>query len=246
MRPVTFAELRSTAKSADLAVTRPDEGNLILVKPPEGQRPPRTRLAPEARRDQILDAAARTVLRDGVGAVGVAQLAQDVGISKALAYSYFRSRDDLLAALLQREQRDLRDRGMRAAMQAKSFTGLIRRTTRLWLEQSRDRGALVEALLADPSVDRLMASENRAERESTVRFLVRAVRRRYGLALETSIAAVRLLMPVTGEAGKAVAEGLLTVDEAEELCVRLITGALSKLSTSRPGPHRGQTRRGVR
>jgi AcrR family transcriptional regulator len=207
-------------------------------QPPENQRPLRTRLAPETRRNQILDAAARTVLRDGPGAVGLEQLARDVGVSKALAYSYFRSRDDLLAALLQREQQDLRERGMRVALQAKSFTGLIRKTTRLWLEQSRDRGALVEALLADPSVARLMAAENRAERESTVRFLVRAVRRRYGLPLETAIAAVRLLMPVTGEAGKAVSEGMLTVNEAEDLCVRLIAGALSRLSANRAPPHR--------
>ena len=198
--------------------------------PLAGRRPRRTRLPPEARRDQILDAAAKAVLRDGPGAVALEPLARDVGISKALAYSYFSSRDDLLAALLQREQRDLRERGMRAALQAKSFAGLIRNTTRLWLEQSRDRGALVEALLADPSVDRLMAAENRAEREATVRFLVRAVRRRYGLSLKTSIAAVRLLMPVTGEAGKAVSQGALTVDEAEDLCVRLITGGLAKLA----------------
>lgn len=77
-----------------------------------------------------------------------------------------------------------------------------------------------------------MAAENRAERDSTVRFLVRAVRRRYGLSLETSIAAVRLLMPVMGEAGKAVSEGVLTVDEAEDMCLRLITGGLARLAAS--------------
>jgi AcrR family transcriptional regulator len=201
----------------------------VDVTPAKASRQ-RTRLAPAARRDQILDAAARAVLRDGPGSVGLEQLARDVGISKALAYSYFRSRDDLLAALLQREQRDLRQRGMRAALQAKTFVALMRRTTRLYLEQSRDRGALIEALLADPSVARLMAAENRAERDSTVRLLVRAVRRRYDLPLDTAIAAVRLLMPVTGEAGKAVSEGALSVDEAEDLCVKLITGALSRLS----------------
>jgi AcrR family transcriptional regulator len=195
---------------------------------------PRTRLAPEARRNQILDAAARTVLRDGPTAVGLEQLARDIGISKALAYSYFGSRDDLLAAMLQREQRDLQERGMRAALQAKSFLEMLRQTTRIYLEHSRDRGALVEALLADPSVARLMAADNRAERDSTVRFLVRAVRRRYGLSLEKSIAAVRLLMPVTGEAGRAVSEGTLTVDEAEDICVRLITGGLTRLAAVPP------------
>ena len=204
-------------------------------KPPsEGPKSARTRLTPEARRDQILDASAKTVVRDGPAAIGLEQLARDLGISKALVYSYFRSRDDLLASLLRREQQDLLERGMRAALQAKSFIALIRQTTRLFLEQSRDRGALVEALLADPSVARLMEADTLAERDGVVRFFVRAARRRYGLSLPKAIAAVRLLMPVTGEAGRAVAEGALTVDEAEDLCVRLITGGMARLAARRP------------
>jgi AcrR family transcriptional regulator len=219
-------------------VLRFTEGDIAPLAPnsdhdgPAG-RPARTRLAPGARRDQLLDAAARTVLGDGLHAVRLEQLARDVCVSKALAYSYFSSRDELLAALLQREQSDLRERGMRAALQARSFGAMLRQTTRLYLEQSRDRGALIEALLADPSLARLMAADNRAERDSTVRFLVRAVRRRYKLPLAAAIAAVRLLMPVTGEAGRAVSEGALTVDEAEDLCVALITGALTRLAASR-------------
>jgi AcrR family transcriptional regulator len=71
----------------------------------ESGKSPRARLEPEARRDQILDAAARTVLSDGVTAVGLEQLARDVGISKALAYTYFRNRYDLLAAMAGRRKR---------------------------------------------------------------------------------------------------------------------------------------------
>jgi len=207
---------------------------LLGVTPADSNRTAaRTRLPPEARRDQILDAAARTALRDGLTAVRLERLAKDVGVSKALAYSYFSSRDELLAALLRREQQDLRERGMRVALRARSFSAMLRQTTRLYLEQSRDRGALIEALLADPSVDRLMAADNRIERDRTVRFLVRAVRRRYGLSLETAIAAVRLLMPVTGEAGKAVSEGAMSVDDAEDICVRMIKGALAQLSPAK-------------
>lgn len=200
----------------------------------------RTRLSPDLRRSQILDAAAQVAIGDGPSAVSLERLAKELGISKALAYSYFRSRDELLAALLHREQLDLRDRGMRAALEAKSFDELIRRTTRLYLEQSRDRGALIEALLADPSVARLMAPANRVERDRTVRFFVRAARRRYRLDLATAIAVVRLLMPVTGEAGKAVSEGALDIDEAERLCVDLITGGMERLSARRRRTPRGR------
>ena len=137
----------------------------------------RTRLSAEARREQILDEAARLTLEEGLYAVSMERLAREVGISKGLVYNYFPDRDALLAALLHRAQTELRDRGMATAMQAQTYAELIRQTTRLYLEQTRDRGALIAALLADPSVARLMEEENRADRERTFRFFVRATRR---------------------------------------------------------------------
>lgn len=196
-------------------------------------RPKRTRLSPAARRDQILDEAARLLLDEGLSAVSMERLARDVGISKALVYNYFPSRDALLAALLRREQAELRDRGMASALQAASFADLIRQTTRLYLEQTRDRGALINALLSDPSVARLMAEDNRADRDRTFRFFVRATRREFDLPLPLAIAAVDMVSAVTDQAGKLVAEGQVDVEPATEMCVELITGGLARLNADR-------------
>ena len=192
--------------------------------------PKRTRLAPEVRRSQILDEAARLVIEVGLSAVSMETVGRICGISKALVYNYFSSRDQLLAALLQREQNELRDRGMRSALQAKSFADLIRQTTRLYLEQTRERGALIQALLSDPSVARLMEEENRNERDRTIRYFVREGRREYGLTLPIAIAVVDMLMAVTDQAGKQTSGGSLDIDTAEEMCVALITGGLERLS----------------
>ena len=189
----------------------------------------RTRLSPEARREQILDEAARLTLEAGLYAVSMERLARDVGISKGLVYNYFPTRDALLAALLHREQTELRDRGMATALQAASYAELIRQTTRLYLEQTRDRGALITALLSDPSVARLMEADSRVDRERTVRFFVRATRREFDLSLEMAIAAVGMLMAVTEQAGRLVAQGQADVDAATEMCVELITGGKSLL-----------------
>ncbi len=194
----------------------------------------RTRLAPEARRDQILDVAARLILDEGLYAVSMERLARDVGISKGLVYNYFATRDALLTALLSREQAELRDRGMASALQAQTYVDLIRQTTRLYLEQTRDRGGLVAALLSDPSVAKLMQEEGRAERDRTIRYFVRATRRAYDLPLPLAIAAVELLSAVTDRAGKLVADGLMDVDSATELCVELITGGLAGVNRDRP------------
>jgi TetR/AcrR family transcriptional regulator, fatty acid biosynthesis regulator len=189
----------------------------------------RTRLSPEARREQILDEASRLVLEEGLHAVSMERLARDVGISKGLVYNYFPTRDALLAELLRREQTELRDRGMAEALSAATYEDLIRQTTRLYLEQTRDRGALIASLLSDPSVARLMEDDNRAAQEATFRYCVRATRREFALPLPLAIAAVDVLMSLTGRAGRLVADGQMEVGPATELCVQLILGALGGL-----------------
>lgn len=190
----------------------------------------RTRLTPEVRRGQILDEAAQLILAEGLYAVSMERLAREVGISKGLVYNYFPTRDALLTALLNREQAELRDRGMASALQAESFEDLIRQTTRLYLEQTRDRGALIAALLSDPSVALLMEADNRADRERTVRYFVKAARREYGLPLPVAINAVDMVSAVTDRAGRLVADSQLDVETATEMCVSLITGGLARLS----------------
>ena len=192
----------------------------------------RTRLTPEVRREQILDEAAHLILAEGLYAVSMERLARDVGISKGLVYNYFPTRDALLTALLNREQAELRDRGMASALQAESFDDLIRQTTRLYLEQTRDRGALIAALLSDPSVALLMEAENRADRERTVRYFVRAARREYGLPLQMAIAGIEMVSAGTDQAGRLVADGQLDVETATGMCVALITGGLANLQRS--------------
>lgn len=190
----------------------------------------RTRLTPAARRDQILDVAARLIVEEGLQAATMEQLARSAGISKALVYNYFATRDVLLGALLQREQAELGARGMGAALQAQSFPELIARTTRLYLEHVRDRGPLIAALLGDPATAALMEAESRVSRDQTVRYFVRATRRAYGLPLPRAIAAVDLLMAVTDRAGRLVAQGDLDLPTAVDMCLKIALGGLEQLA----------------
>jgi AcrR family transcriptional regulator len=190
----------------------------------------RERLAPETRRTQILDRAARMVLEEGLSVVSMERLGRECGISKGLVYNYFPSRDHLLAALLRREQEELRDRGMAAALQAASFPELIRQTTRLYLEHTAERGVLTQALLADPSVALLLAESDRTDRERTFRFFVKQTRKTYDLPLPVAIGAVEMLMAVTDRAGRLMSDGVLELGAAEEMAVQLILGGLDRLS----------------
>ena len=192
----------------------------------------RTRLAPEVRRSQILDEAARLILEEGLSAVSMERLGRESAVSKALVYNYFPSREVLLGALLQREQSDLDSRGAKMALEAQSYEELIRQTTRVYLEHTKARGALIQALVADPSVVRLMAADTAAAQERTIRYFVRETRREYGLSLPVAISAMGLFMSLTDRAGKQVAEGSMDIDTAETMVVQIITGGLRKLADS--------------
>lgn len=197
----------------------------------------RTRLTPQARKTEILDAAAGLVLREGVSALAMERLARDCGVSKGLVHTYFATRDVLLGALLHREQADLRERGLAGALEAVSFEELIRQTTRIYLEQVRDRGALISALIADPSVARLMEEDSQRDRERTLRYFAKAVQREFGLGEAAARAVVDGFLDFTGGVGRHVATGALEVSEATEMCGRLIVGGLESLAQAR-GPAR--------
>ena len=62
----------------------------------------RDRKSPEVRRAEILDAAERLLVRRGIDAVSIADIAQEAGAAKGLLYHYFESKDDLIAVLRER------------------------------------------------------------------------------------------------------------------------------------------------
>jgi AcrR family transcriptional regulator len=63
------------------------------------ERPPRRRESPEVRREQILDAAERALLDQGLAATTMADVAATAGVAKGTVYLYYESKAELLAAL---------------------------------------------------------------------------------------------------------------------------------------------------
>jgi AcrR family transcriptional regulator len=64
-------------------------------------RRPRTKPA-ETRRDELMNAAERLFLSDGVGATTIEQITSRAGVAKGTFYLYFSSKEDVLAALADR------------------------------------------------------------------------------------------------------------------------------------------------
>jgi AcrR family transcriptional regulator len=56
-------------------------------------------------RERLIDSATRRFYRDGFRNVGVDQVMDDVGISKTAFYKHFRSKDELMLAVLEKQNR---------------------------------------------------------------------------------------------------------------------------------------------
>ena len=66
----------------------------------------RTRLSPEARKNQLLDVSKAMILELGLQGFSMEALARSAGVSSPLVYTYFDSRLDALPCLLAREYKD--------------------------------------------------------------------------------------------------------------------------------------------
>ena len=115
-------------------------------------------LGPERRRPQVLDAALQLATGRGVRGVSMEAVAQQLGVTKPVVYACYASREELLTALLAREEQKLFDGVMAAlpqrldhtnpqAMVIHGFQALLKA-----VERHADSWQLVFAADPDPAV----------------------------------------------------------------------------------------------
>ena len=75
------------------------------TKPATRRRPYAPRMAPEARREQLLDAALRVIARRGYSGVSIDAIAREAGVTRPVVYGVFDGLETLLYALLDRQEK---------------------------------------------------------------------------------------------------------------------------------------------
>ena len=116
-------------------------------------KPKRVRLAPEARRAQLLDAAAALINREGSAACSMERVAREAKASTSLVYVYFADRTELLTALLEREFAYLMTEAPRIVEAASSLPDRIIDGFRFYLDAMEERGPIFHLLVGEPSID---------------------------------------------------------------------------------------------
>ena len=69
------------------------------------RRPYAPRMAPEARREQLLDAALQVIQRDGYAGVSIDAIAREANVTRPVVYGVFDNLQGLLYALLDRQEK---------------------------------------------------------------------------------------------------------------------------------------------
>jgi AcrR family transcriptional regulator len=151
-------------------------------------------MSPEARRRQILDAAVDLILSSGHSGCTLEQVAAAAGVSKPLIYKYFPRRDDLMAAMLERELAELHGRGFEAIPADAPLERVIRATVERALRYYHEHGPILRLLATDPAVADMSRRANRSSWADTYRYFVRRSVEHYRVPEDVAMIAVTMVI----------------------------------------------------
>ncbi len=132
-----------------------------MAPAPSTTAPPRVRLTREARREQILDAAAELLVERGSASVTMERVAEWAGVSKALPYAHFDNSDEVLVALYHRVVGELGTRVVVALEGCGPSDDRITVVVRTYLDTVAELGPILGAVTAPGSPSSELADGDR-------------------------------------------------------------------------------------
>lgn len=195
----------------------------------------RRRLTRDERRDHLLDVAAALVTEAGFEAVTMEGVAGRAGVSKGLGYAYFTNRDELLAALFDREMGTMDAAVARAEAATSavggSFEDRLRSIITAGLDVVAKRGVLIGALLRGKAPDGPLELKRHARQAVIEHYLTELVVTEYGLSERAAETAVGILLGGYAAALDQWVHGRATREEITDTFVHLAAGGLRRLSS---------------
>ncbi|MDT5057056.1 MAG: hypothetical protein QOF66_5422 [Mycobacterium sp.] len=213
----------------------------------------RIRLAPELRREQLLDLGAELFAAEPYERVHIDRVAEIAGVSRGLLYHYFPTKGAFFAALVERTVENLR--AATAPDPALSPLDQLRHGIDAYLAHCRANSHAAHAVhrsaaSADPDVVAIIERDNRVQEE---RILGALEHRRTPHPLLVIAVRAWLLFLRTAWL-EWIDRPEVPRDEIREVCVAALVGALGGLpkkaqpalldSLAEPGPIRNETVRG--
>ncbi|XOV82693.1 MAG: TetR/AcrR family transcriptional regulator [bacterium] len=184
----------------------------------------RTRMAPQARAQAILEAAREIVLREGLSHTTMERIAAAANVSKGLIYAYFPNLTSLLREVYARESRALGRQHMAVLEQPLTFEEMARATARINRSSARDKQLLISRLSADPNVVEALDEVRNEDRQHVLDVLVEQVTANY--AIDSNIARKAVMLALGYAQDDAQAQ---TDEQMDDIWGAMMSGAMQEL-----------------
>lgn len=187
---------------------------------------PRTRLNPDARREQLMDAAAGIAREGGLSDVSIRTVAHAAGISEAQVHNCFGGRTDLLIALARREIAAISARRGVLLTRGKSRRTRIVISTLNYLHEADEHGPLLQRLLRDPEVRLPLSREWEVRRSRALDSLVNSLTTDGDGGTHRASASMTALTAISLRAGGIVAARRAPFETVERLCIAMMLAGI--------------------
>jgi AcrR family transcriptional regulator len=189
------------------------------------------------RRSQFLDVAGAMIVEGGFEAVTMEGVAARAGVSKGLGYAYFDNREELMAAVFDREVGDL-DRAVLGAVRevaaaGGSFRDQLQAALDASLDRVAERGELLGALLSERKGDGALADRRRTRQRGVETYFADLVVAEYRLEPGTALLAVNMVLGAYLAALELWGRQNVSRREIAATFTRFTAGALAALGVVR-------------
>ena len=184
----------------------------------------RTRLSPEDRREQILDAAKESIFENGLQQFSLKQLAVDAGVSEPLLFHYFTSRVDMLQQLLSRDFNRYLDALNESLDESSTLDEIFRVYVASNFNERAERG-VIDILLAEAEIAAAIKERRTTNARQREKILVGTLAKELDISRKKAAMLALMVSAVSIAAAKFAHEAKLDRDDAIETVMQFIAAA---------------------
>jgi AcrR family transcriptional regulator len=186
-------------------------------------------MAPEERREQLLDSAVGYVLERGLSDFSLEKVAARAGVSVPLIYKYFPKREDILKAVLEREYQYLGARKLSNLPADTPLEPLIRNSQKHGFEYLYERGPIIRLLASDRAVFDLVRRRGKDERSAITEHFIDRIVETYGVPRQVALVCSILVVNAPILSGRALKRAGVTAEEAANIWTDFALGGWAGL-----------------
>jgi len=182
----------------------------------------RTRLSPEARREQILDAAKLSIIKDGLQQLSLKKLAMEAGVSEPLLFHYFSSRNEMLQQLLERDFTRYIDSLNDSLDGAESLAEILK----IYVARNYDRcdeDSVIDILLAETEIANVIEGQRNRNARHREKLLVNKISETLGINRKKAAMIALMASAASMSAAKFANERNLGREQTIQTIIEFVT-----------------------